>query len=248
MREGAGGAAKGVADELSAAAIFPDNVLPHYRPRPAAALEGDRGMNFLAHSVLAGERETDRIGGVIGDFVKGYLPAGLSPALASGVALHRAIDHYAESHPAFCASRARVSRERRRLSGVLVDLFYDHLLARDWPAHASSTLETHALALYAELADPALQLPEKARAVTERMRCNDWLCSYRDVGAVGLAIDRMALHRLRRPNALAGGIDEFLADADGFARDFKAFFPDALAFAAAWRARREGVGENCRRD
>jgi acyl carrier protein phosphodiesterase len=201
-------------------------------------------MNFLAHSVLAGERQTDRIGGVIGDFVKGYLPAGLSPALASGVALHRAIDHYADSHPAFAASRARVSLERRRVSGVLVDLFYDHLLARDWHAHASSTLEAHALGLYAELADHDVALPDKAREITERMRRNDWLCSYRDVAAVALAIDRMALHRLRRPNALAGGIEEFLADAGGFASDFSAFFPDAVAFAAEWRAKRDRRGEH----
>ena len=53
-------------------------------------------MNFLAHAFLAGAKETDQVGGLIGDFVKGPLPAGLPPDLASGVALHRAIDSFAD--------------------------------------------------------------------------------------------------------------------------------------------------------
>ena len=92
-------------------------------------------MNFLAHALLSGEAEADRVGGLMGDFVKGPLPAGLPPDLAAGVALHRAIDSFADRHPAFAASRARVSPGRRRVGGILVDLFYDHLLARDWADH-----------------------------------------------------------------------------------------------------------------
>jgi acyl carrier protein phosphodiesterase len=196
-------------------------------------------MNFLAHSLLAGDLEADRVGGVIGDFVKGYLPAGLSPALASGVALHRAIDGYAERHPAFAASRKRIGPARRRVAGVLVDLFYDHLLAREWSRYAKTTLENHAAQVYASLLERSAQLPPEAREVAERMRRNDWLSSYREVAAVGLAIDRMATYRLRRPNNLAGGVEEFLADAAGYESDFAHFFPDALAFAADWRAARE---------
>lgn len=195
-------------------------------------------MNFLAHALLAGDDDADRVGGVLGDFVKGFLPAGLPPALAAGVALHRAIDSFADRHPAFIRSRGRVSAERRRVSGVLVDLFYDHLLARDWPQHGSDTLENYTRRLYATLDDYAGELPERAREIAELMRRHDWLGAYRDVAAVGVAIDRMSIHRLRRANPLAGGIAEFLADADGFAADFRRFLPDALAFAADWRSQR----------
>ena len=78
-------------------------------------------MNFLAHALLAGSDPALIVGGVAGDWVKGALPAGLPDDLARGVALHRAIDSYAELHPAFKQSRARVSPGRRRYSGVLVD-------------------------------------------------------------------------------------------------------------------------------
>jgi acyl carrier protein phosphodiesterase len=66
-------------------------------------------MNFLAHALLAGDDPALVVGGVVGDWIKGPLPAGLPPDLARGVALHRAIDSHAETHPAFRRSRARVS-------------------------------------------------------------------------------------------------------------------------------------------
>lgn len=197
-------------------------------------------MNFLAHALLAGDAAPDRIGGLLGDFVKGPLPAGLPSDLAAGVALHRAIDSFADRHPAFIASRARVSPLRRRVGGVLVDLFYDHLLARDWGEHATGTLEDFTAQLYGSLDGFAADLPERAWDVAARMRENGWLSSYRRVEAVGEAIDRMAVFRLRRANPLAGGIEEFLADPAGFLEDFRAFLPDALSFASAWRARRAG--------
>ena len=195
-------------------------------------------MNFLAHALLAGTADADRIGGLMGDFVKGPLPAGLPPDLAAGVALHRAIDSFADRHPAFAASRARISPLRRRVSGVLVDLFYDHLLARDWTDYHPGSLESYTSRLYPVLHAHCGVLPERAREVARLMHAHDWLCSYRNVAAVGGAIDRMAVHRLRRANTLAGGIEEFIADAAGFEADFRAFLPDALAFAAAWRAAR----------
>ena len=77
-------------------------------------------MNFLAHAWLAGDAPADRLGGLMGDFVKGPLPAGLPPDVAEGVRLHRQIDVFAETHPAFRRSRARVSPERRRVAGLAV--------------------------------------------------------------------------------------------------------------------------------
>ena len=195
-------------------------------------------MNFLAHALLAGDDPADRIGGLLGDFVKGPLPAGLPPGLAAGVALHRAIDSFADTHPAFVRSRQRISAARRRVGGVLVDLFYDHLLARDWAEHSAGTLAQYTARIYANVEDFIDDLPPAAREVAALMQHNDWLTAYANIDAVGNAIERMAIHRMRRANALPGGIDEFLGDPAGFDADFRAFLPDALAFAAHWRAQR----------
>jgi len=196
-------------------------------------------MNFLAHALLAGSLESDQVGGLIGDLVKGPLPAGLPMELASGVALHRAIDTFADRHPAFLASRARISPLRRRVSGVLVDLFYDHLLARDWLDRGHGTLTDYTAKLYAILHAHTAVLSENGRETIKLMRRHDWLCGYRNIEAIGRTIDRMAVYRLQRATTLAGGIEEFFADIEGFEADFRAFLPDAQDFAADWRLKRD---------
>lgn len=203
-------------------------------------------MNYLAHAFLAGPLATDRIGGVIGDFVKGPLvplPPGLGAELAAGVALHRRIDSYADTHPAFRRSRARVSAERRRLGGVMVDMFYDHFLARHWATLSAepalpSALDDFTRETYALISAHPEPLPPAFMAVFERMAAHDWLASYREVGNVALALDRMSQYRLRQPNPLAGAGSELLADYAGFEADFFNFLPDALAYAASVRAAR----------
>ena len=59
-------------------------------PRVPASREfyNRRTMNFLAHLYLAGDRDAHRLGGLMGDFVKGPLPGTLPEDLAFGVLLH----------------------------------------------------------------------------------------------------------------------------------------------------------------
>ncbi|WP_432721350.1 ACP phosphodiesterase [Jeongeupia wiesaeckerbachi] len=195
-------------------------------------------MNYLAHALLAGPAPADRAGGVAGDFVKGLLPGALPADLAAGVALHREIDAFADLHPAFAASRARVSPVRRRYGGIMVDLFYDHLLAVHWARFSpDETLAQFTGRLYAELArQPAL--PAHFAAVLPRMAETDWLASYRDMANVAFALDRMASHRIRRANPLAGAADELRDHYAGFEADFLDFMPDALAYAQQVRLSR----------
>ena len=201
-------------------------------------------MNFLAHAWLAGPLAADRIGGMVGDFVKGRLdplPPGLAPELAAGVALHRRIDSYADRHPAFQRSRARVSAARRRVSGIMVDMFYDHFLALHWESFSDQPLAAFTAALYRELAASADALPAAFGPVFARMAADDWLAGYRDAARVAAALDRMAIHRLRSPNPLAGAGEELAGDYAGFKTDFLAFLPEAQTFAAEVRAARRAA-------
>jgi len=195
-------------------------------------------MNYLAHAYLAGDAESDRLGGLLGDFVKGPLPCGLPPELAAGVALHRRIDSYADTHPAFQRSRARVSAARRRYAGVMVDMFYDHLLAALWTAYSPQTLTQYSRGIYDMLDANAAVLPERLGQVRIWMRKDDWLNSYRTVEGTGYALDRIALHRLSRPGTLPGAIEELAGDYQGFKADFLEFMSDAIAMTALERAKR----------
>jgi len=77
------------------------------------------------------------LGSLLGDFVKGPLDRGeiisrYGAEVTRAIALHRKIDSYTDAHPVVSMSRSRVSSNRRRFAGVMVDIFYDHFLARNW--------------------------------------------------------------------------------------------------------------------
>jgi len=193
-------------------------------------------LNFLAHALLAGDTPALIVGGVVGDWIKGPLPAGLPDDLSRGVALHRAIDHFAESHPAFCRSRSRVSPARRRYAGVLVDVFYDHLLAKNWAAIHQQPLEEYCEAVYGLINQRLNDLPASSHTALKLMAQEDWLTSYAKIEGIADVLARMS-RRARQPNPLAQGEQEFLADVDGFTSDFYEWLGDAREFCRQWRDR-----------
>lgn len=192
-------------------------------------------MNFLAHALLAGDEPALIVGGVVGDWIKGTLPGALPADLARGVALHRAIDAHAETHPAFCLSRTRISSPRRRYAGVLVDMYYDHLLAREWTQHHVQPLSGFCQDIYRHIEQRMSDLPEESHPALRMMAREDWLSSYARVEGVADVLARMS-HRARQPNPLSGGMSEFLENAAGFEQDFHVWLADARAFCEQWRA------------
>ncbi|MBK7686743.1 MAG: DUF479 domain-containing protein [Rhodocyclaceae bacterium] len=193
-------------------------------------------MNYLAHALLAGQSPALVVGGVIGDFIKGPLPGLLPHDLARGVALHRAIDTFAETNAAFCASRNRVSPARRRYAGILVDIFYDHLLARDWAQIHHLPLNDYSASVYKTIAGRLDDISTPAHFALQLMAEEDWLSSYAGIAGISDVLARMS-RRARQPNPLAGGEQEFLTDPAGFAADFGDWLIDARQFAEQWVAR-----------
>lgn len=191
-------------------------------------------MNFLAHALLAGDKPSLIVGGVVGDWIKGSLPGTLPEDLAQGVALHRAIDHFAESHPAFKRSRSRVSAQRRRYAGVLVDVFYDHLLARDWLAIHPQPLREYCETVYGLIRERMGDLPASSHAGLALMAQQDWLSSYAQIEGIADVLARMS-RRARQPNPLLQGEQELLADVDGFAGDYNEWLADTMEFCREWR-------------
>jgi acyl carrier protein phosphodiesterase len=192
-------------------------------------------VNFLAHALLAGPEPALIVGGVAGDWVKGPLPGTLAADLARGVALHRAIDSHAETDPAFCASRRRVSAQRRRYAGVLVDIFYDHLLAKDWASFCPISLAMFTETVYALVAARLDDLPDRARPALELMARENWLASYAGIDGIAAVLRRMA-RRARFPNPLAGAEEELLADLSGYAGDFRLWLAGAIEYADQWQS------------
>ena len=190
-------------------------------------------MNYLAHLHLGGDAPAELLGSLYGDFVKGPL-AGQWPAdIEAAIRLHRRIDVFTDSHPLQAQARARFALGRRRYSGILLDVFFDHCLALNWADYASEPLSRFTGRVYQVLAAEP-RLPERLAHIAPRMAAQDWLGSYREFAVleqVVAGIDR----RLSRPDLLAGGAAELERLYQPLLEDFRQFYPELQAFVARER-------------
>ncbi len=155
-------------------------------------------MNYLAHIYLSGPDPDIQVGGLLGDFVKGPLSAEWPPALGAGIRLHRRIDTMTDEHPAFLQARADLPPPWRRFGGILLDLYFDHLLAKHWEHYHHQSLDSFCRAFYRHLHRHRGRLPERAQRFCEVAPRVDWLQSYAVPERLPDMLDNIG-KRLRRP-------------------------------------------------
>jgi acyl carrier protein phosphodiesterase len=186
-------------------------------------------VNYLAHLHLGGEAPQQLLGSLYGDFVKGPLAGRFPAGIEAGIQLHRRIDAFTDRHPLVEQARARFPAERRRTSGILLDLFFDHCLARDWAEFASEPLAQFTGRVYRVLAAQP-ELPERLAYIAPRMAAQDWLGSYRDFAVLEQVLLGMS-RRLSRPQMLAGAMSELERLYEPLSDDFREFYPQLQVFA-----------------
>jgi acyl carrier protein phosphodiesterase len=162
-------------------------------------------MNFLAHLWLAEAAQLPLAGAVLGDWLRGALPAALPPPLAASVRLHRCIDAATDRHPLVRGARGRFPQGPRRYAGIVLDVLFDHALARHWPDYSREPLPefaqraAHAVALEASWFERAGGPAPRADAFSAL------LLSYRSAEGIERALRRTA-QRLRDPERMSAAI------------------------------------------
>jgi acyl carrier protein phosphodiesterase len=184
-------------------------------------------MNYLAHFHLAARAGSSLTGNYLGDAVKGSMLDAWPRDIAEGIRLHRRIDAFTDSHPDVVRTLALFAPPRRRFAGIIVDMAFDHFLARHWAAFHPEPLSEFSRSVYAAMAEDMPIMPAAARARFERMREHDWLLSYQHVEVIGRALDSIA-GRLSRPTALFGAIEDVERHYGALEAAFLVFYPQLL--------------------
>jgi acyl carrier protein phosphodiesterase len=182
-------------------------------------------MNWLAHLYLSKPTAEYRFGNLLPDFAKPPEYNRLSAEIMQGVACHHCIDSFTDGHPAFRRSVARISAPYRRFGGIVIDVFYDHLLTAGWAQLSPVPLKYFIGGFYEELAgfEGVIHLSVFERFM--QMKQADILSSYHEMAGVELALARIG-RRLRSNIPLERAAEDLRLNYDSLREDFAVFFPE----------------------
>ena len=192
-------------------------------------------MNYLAHLVLAGETPQMIVGGFLGDFIKGRLENRFEPGIEAGIRLHRAIDAFTDHHPMIRLAVSRFDTPLRRYSGILLDVLFDHLLAKNWVDYYDGELTEFSKNTLNLLVDHSDKMPPDALVMALRMQRLNSLASYGEVRFLENAFAHLS-ERLTRKNPVTSAMNPCLALLPQLRQDFQIFYPELQKFCINWQA------------
>lgn len=184
-------------------------------------------MNYLAHVFLSGDNDQIKIGNFIADFIYANRYKGFNSEIQKGIFLHRYIDTYTDAHPMFRQSKKRLFLQFRHYSGVIVDMFYDHFLAKNFSTYSQQDLEPFVADFYNLLEENKTILPKKVNNILPVMSKYNWLVNYRNIEHLRDILAQMN-HKTRHDTDFHKSIDILLNSYELFEDDFVIFFEDIL--------------------
>lgn len=187
-------------------------------------------MNFLAHAYLSFDHPQILVGNMISDFVKGAAKDTYGKDVRQGIMLHRAIDSFTDVHPATLKAREIFRPHYRLYSGALMDIIYDHFLARDETIFTEASLKAFTHKVYSVLERHVTELPLRFVPVLAYMHADDWLFHYRYEKGIRKSLQglvRRAVYLSESETAYR----LFLEHYDFLRNCYLEFFPDVKQFA-----------------
>ncbi|MFO0851190.1 MAG: ACP phosphodiesterase [Gemmataceae bacterium] len=186
-------------------------------------------MNLLAHALLAGEDPDAVVGNLIADFIRPADLDSLPPGVRRGVLLHRHIDGFTDRHPVVQRSIARIGGRWGWFSGILIDVYYDHILAAGWDRFHDQPLRAFVDGVHEVLTAQLADVPADAGQILRGFVAADRLASYASADGITDALarlsDRIAARLPKRAVRLEEAVPDLLGSHQELAEDFETFFP-----------------------
>jgi acyl carrier protein phosphodiesterase len=187
-------------------------------------------MNFLAHIYLSGDDNAVTIGNFIADGIRGKDYKKYPKEIQIGILLHREIDTFTDAHKTVRQSTKRLHKNYSHYSGVIVDILYDHFLAKNWKQYSDIPLDEYVEGFYDVLEDNFEILPARVQRMMLYMIPNNWLLSYASVEGITKVLEGMNRRTKNRSkmNLAVNELEEFYEE---FESEFTVFFEELMEFA-----------------
>jgi len=186
-------------------------------------------MNFLAHLYLSKENKNILIGNFIADDVKGKKHQNYPKEIQAGILLHRQIDTYTDNHPIVRTSKKRLNSRYNHYDGVIIDILYDHYLAKNWSQYSNIPLDIYADGVYKFLNENIATFPERIQYMLPFMIQHNWLLNYARIDGIGKILEGMN-RRTKGVSKMDLAIEDLKIHYLEFESDFTEFFEDLREF------------------
>ncbi|HEX7348754.1 MAG TPA: ACP phosphodiesterase [Rhodanobacteraceae bacterium] len=194
-------------------------------------------MNHLAHALLADTGDAEfALGSALGDFVHGPPDRAWPAARRAGLRFHRAIDHFTDAHPEVVAARRVFAPPMRRYAGIVLDVWFDYLLIRDWQHYVhTESVSAFATRWLALLDAHVVDLPAPYRRFLAYMHAHALPAAYGDPATLSAVFGGLA-KRLSHPWPAGAALPALEAHAAALQPHFDRFFPEIVAYATRLRS------------
>lgn len=186
-------------------------------------------MNYLAHIYLSGNNDLVTIGNFVADGIKGKDYKKFQKDIQTGILLHRQIDTYTDAHKTVRKSTKRLHEKYGHYSGVIVDILYDHFLAKNWSKYSDAPLDDYIDDFYDSLENHYDILPLRIQKMMPFMIADNWLLSYASIEGISRVLDGMN-RRTKNRSGMDKAVNELEEFYNEFENEFTLFFDELIAF------------------
>lgn len=184
-------------------------------------------MNYLAHAFLSNNDKDLLIGNFIADHLRGNHFEGYPPEIIEGIRLHRRIDTFTDAHPLFKSAKRVFYNGFEKYSGVLVDIYFDHVLAKHFNSYSSIPLFEFSKIVYEVYSDNKDILPEHSNRFLEYVLKNNIYHAYGNIEGIEQVLFHLS-HRLNHKVQLDQSVELFKKNESLMEEYFTSFFKDAM--------------------
>ncbi len=186
-------------------------------------------MNFLAHIYLSFGDDEITLGNFIADSIRGNKYKHLPERVQKGIKLHRHIDTFTDAHPTVRKSTKRLHENYSHYSGIIVDIFYDHFLAKNWQNYSDIPLDTFVDNFYDLLENNYEILPDATRHMMPYMIADNWIFNYSKMEGISRVLNGMN-RRTKNRSKMNFAILDLETYYVEFEKEFTIFFEELISF------------------
>lgn len=186
-------------------------------------------MNFLAHLYLSENNTNIMLGNFIADHIRGNHFTHFDAEIQEGIFLHRQIDTFTDAHKIVRKSKRRLHPRYGHYGGIIIDIFYDHFLAKNWDRYSEIPLQIYVQGVYDLLEKNIDILPKKTIELLPYMIQYNWLYNYQFLDGMEDVLKGMN-RRTKGKSKMDLAVEDLRLLYDELQEDFTLFFSDLHQF------------------